>query len=154
MIGGKQTAALFVLGVALLLCLFWAGLSVSRKEGSPGMSQTDQSANRAPDVTPKPRASATPSTPEPVRTPERTGGRVWMVHVATFGTVEQADRLTAELRRKYLSARTNKPAPGDQDKLFRVLIGPYEHPEAEQVASELTAEGRKGVMIVQSQQQN
>jgi cell division protein FtsN len=86
------------------------------------------------------------SRPSPA--PEEDQNARFIVHVATFGTAEQADRLTRELKRKYLSADTQQPTPGG-DTLYRVNIGPYKsRADAEQVARELQGEGRKGIMVL------
>ncbi|HKV38125.1 MAG TPA: SPOR domain-containing protein, partial [Blastocatellia bacterium] len=75
----------------------------------------------------------------------------YVVTVAAFGTSQEANQLTSELRRKYLSTYTQEPS--GSDTLYRVNIGPYDKREAaEQVQQELVAEGRKGIMIIQQDQ--
>jgi cell division septation protein DedD len=145
----KHVIAIFFTGVCLLLIAFWAGLTIARhgktsqpqtgsvgsKAGQPG--STDSSAQNQKD-----QKGAAPSVPG-----EDPNAR-FIVHVATFGTAEQADRLTRELKRKYLSADTQQPTPGG-DTLYRVNIGPYKsRADAEQVARELQGEGRKGIMVI------
>ncbi len=136
----KQVTAIFVVGIALLLGAFWAGLKVV-KQGSA----TDVNRTSAPGGTStEPQSAGSPQSPAAQASP---GDARFIVRVAAFGTVEQANQLALELRRKYISAHTQ--APNGEDTLFRVNIGPYNRREdAQQVANELAGEGRKGVMIL------
>lgn len=69
---------------------------------------------------------------------------------ASFGTAEDADALTSQLRRKYSSAHTQHP--GALETLYRVRIGPYKSREdARQVVRELASQGFKGVTILSSE---
>jgi cell division septation protein DedD len=132
----RQVIAIFIVGIALLLIAFWAGLSVV-KDGD----QT-ASASQGAQPAPKPPAAA-PAEQQPE------GDARYIVQIGgSFGTEAAADQLTAELRRKrYLSAETRKP--GGADTLYRVHIGPYKtRDEAQQVARQLGDEGYKGVMIL------
>jgi cell division septation protein DedD len=134
----KQVTAIFIVGVALLLGAFWAGLKVVKQDSTRDVDQTGAPALNA-------QASASPG-------PQANPGEArYMVRVAAFGTAEQANQLALELRRKYISAHTQTPS-GD-DTLFRVNIGPYNRREdAQQVANQLAGEGRKGVMIISGMQ--
>ena len=129
----KSVVSIFVIGVALLLAAFWAGMKVTRE---PSAIQADA----------KPFAQSGGASRGAGESP---GGTRYVVLVGTFGSQEKADLLTAELKRKmYKSAYTQAPPRGGDDTLYRVFIGPYERAdEADRVANELTAEGRKGVMI-------
>jgi cell division septation protein DedD len=128
----RSVIAIFTIGVASLLTAFWAGLKVTREPA--GVTQVDAKSISQPQLPPKAGA-------------EETGTR-YVVLVGTFGSSENADQLTAELRRKsYKSAYTQAPGRGSDDTLYRVFIGPYERAEADRVANELASEGRKGVMI-------
>src|SRR5215467_14289341 len=145
----KQVIAIFFTGVCLLVIAFWAGMTISRH------GRTVQS---EPNVASKGAGTGAPAT---AGGQDRAGGQSrpspaaqddqnarFIVHVATFGTAEQADRLTRELRRKYLSADTQQPTQSG-DTLYRVNIGPYKsRADAEQVARELQGEGRKGIMVL------
>jgi cell division septation protein DedD len=122
----KQVVAIYIVGIVLLLGAFGAGLYVVRQDTSDqAAGQQNAAAQEAP---------ADPSAR-------------FVVHVASFGTVEEANKLTADLGRKYISAFTQSPRPSDQDRLYHVNIGPYDKRDADQVAEELRKEGRKGVMI-------
>jgi cell division septation protein DedD len=133
----KQVTAIFVIGVALLLGAFWAGLKVVKQDSDADTNQASAPARNA-------QGSASPAQPGSAEAR-------YIVRVAAFGTVEQANQLAQELRRKYISAHTQ--APSGEDTLFRVNIGPYNRREdAQQVANELAGEGRKGVMILSGAQ--
>lgn len=71
----------------------------------------------------------------------------YVVQVGTgFGTAEKADELTAQLRRRYLSAYTQNPTP--PETLYRVRLGLYNsRSDASDMAFELVRRGFKGVMI-------
>jgi cell division protein FtsN len=143
----KQVIAIFFAGVLLLVISFWVGLSIKRHNtaaapvaaaASKGMPATGPNAQAR---------NSDQQSPSPGTAEDDQNAR-FIVHVATFGTAEQADRLTRELRRKYLSADTQQPAQSG-DTLYRVNIGPYKsRADAEQVARELQGEGRKGVMVL------
>src|SRR5262245_41873998 len=99
----KQVIAIFIVGIALLLGAFWAGLSVIKQDSAKG--------NSAPvdRVDPKP-AESRPSPSAETR---------YIVFVAAFGTLEKAKQLEADLHeRKYLAAYVNMPQ-GKED-LYRV----------------------------------
>ena len=136
----KQVTAIFVVGVALLLGAFWAGLKVVRQDSGTEAPAKSEPAQKAQGGAP-PGAQSSPVS----------GEARYIVRVAAFGTAEQANQLASDLRRKYISAHTQTPS-GD-DTLFRVNIGPYNRREdAQQVANELAGEGRKGVMILSGAQ--
>jgi cell division septation protein DedD len=138
-VNNRQAIAVFVLGIALLLAAFWAGLNVVKQDTIPAVSQPD-SENR-PAESGKRRDAASTQTGE--QNPQSSG---YILQVAVFGTSEKAAELVAELRRKYKSAHTLNPT-GD-DTMYRVRIGPYTtREEADQVGDELAAQGMKGVMI-------
>lgn len=132
-ITNKQVMAIFAAGVAVLFIAFWAGLSISRR-------------TTASEPVPVPAISAQPQTPSQ---PDQVKH---MVVVGTFGTEEKASEIARELRRTYLSAHAQKPNTAAGERLFRVLIGPYDKREsAEQVQNELLGEGRKGVTVQTAQ---
>jgi cell division septation protein DedD len=128
----KQVVAIYIVGIVLLLGAFGAGLYVVKQDTSG--QGAGQAAQAGQDGQSDPAARH-------------------VVHVASFGTAEEANKLTAELGRKYISAFTQSPRPVDQDKLYHVNIGPYDKRDADQVAEELRKEGRKGVMIKKWQNQ-
>ena len=145
----KHVIAIFFSGVCLLLIVFWAGLSITRhaRLTTQQPASGDSQANPPAASDGKRQQATTQARPSP--TSEEDQNARFIVHVATFGTAEQADRLTRELRRKYLSADTQQPVQGG-DTLYRVNIGPYKsRADAEQVARELAGEGRKGIMVLQ-----
>lgn len=141
----KQVTAIFIVGVALLLGAFWAGLKVVKQSSATDVNQASAPARNAQgNVSTQPPQSPGSGSPA---AQAGSGDARFIVRVAAFGTVEQANHLAQELRRKYISAHTQ--APSGEDTLFRVNIGPYNRREdAQQVASELAGEGRKGVMIL------
>jgi cell division protein FtsN len=132
----RQVIAIFIVGIALLLVAFWAGLSVVKDD--------DQTASANQGAQPAPKQAAS----EPREQPPDGEARYVVQIGGSFGTEAAADQLTAELRRKrYLSAETRKPSGADT--LYRVHIGPYKsREEAQQVARQLGDEGYKGVMIL------
>jgi len=144
----KQVSAIFIIGIALLLGAFWAGLKVVKQDSTRDASRTSAPAPNA-------QASASPGAQSPSPqspAPQANSGEArYMVRVAAFGTAEQANQLALELRRRYISAHAQEP--GGDDTLFRVNIGPYNRREdAQQVANQLAGEGRKGVMIISGAQ--
>ncbi|HET9533266.1 MAG TPA: SPOR domain-containing protein [Blastocatellia bacterium] len=132
----KQVIAIFILGIALLLGAFWAGLNVV-KQGSAADSA------RPAETAPAKKQQAVPVPADATASNESR----YVVFVAAFGTLEPAKKLEAELRQKnYLAAHVKMPAA--QDTLYRVNIGPYDRRDADKVAAELATEGRKGIMIL------
>lgn len=143
----KQVIAIFILGIALLLGAFWAGLNIVKQDSSPPAPANRNAQQAAPAQANRAAAA------EPSPSPQPAEGARFVVRVAAFGTVEQANQLAGELRRKYISAHTQMPS--GQETLFRVNIGPYNRREdAQQVANELAAEGRKGIMIIAANHDN
>jgi len=124
MMSNKQVMAIFIVGIVLLLGAFGAGLYVVKQ-----------------DTTTAPRASADA---QPVQ-PGEQSVRDFVVHIAAFGTAEEANKTMLELRAKYPSAYTQSPK-GAQG-LYEVNIGPYDRRDADLVAEELRKSGRKGVMV-------
>ncbi len=137
----KQVIAIFVAGVALLLGAFWAGLSVIKQDATSDASTANQNAKAG--STNQRAGGATSNTREQ---PAAEGAR-YVVFVAAFGTLEKAKQLESDLRRKYLAAHVKTPT-GNHETLFRVNIGPYDKQDADKVATELAAEGRKGIMVL------
>jgi DedD protein len=146
----KQVIAIFIIGVGLLLGAFWAGLYVVKQDtaansnnarSSNQNSQSGNSGNQS--AANRPASANTNTQPQPAPSDAR-----YIVQVgSSFGTVEKANELTAQLRKKYPSAHTQNPTPADT--LFRVRIGPYNSREdAQVVANELASQGFKGVMIM------
>ena len=134
-VNNKQVLAVFVLGVALLLAAFWAGLNVVKQDSIA----PNRSGNGVENGSAKPSYRVTAGG-------ERTAGQPavddlpYLVRVASFGTAERANQLTNELRKKYQSAYTRDP--DDESPLYRVNIGPYDsRREATLIADELTAQG-------------
>jgi len=148
----KQVIAIFILGVGLLLGAFWAGLHVVKQDASATPNQTNLANQNATSSTAGTQAAAAKSPTVNANTqtqPQQasSGDTRYIVQVgASFGTVEKANELTAQLKKKYLGAHTQNPT--GNDTLYRVRIGPYDRrDDAQQVANELSSQGFKGVMI-------
>jgi len=144
----KHVIAIFVIGIGLLLGAFWAGLYVVKQDASANPSQsqvTSQSA--ASNAGTAAAAKAVPANANTQPQPPSSSDTRYIVQVgASFGTVDKANELTAQLKKKYLGAHTQNPTGGDT--LYRVRIGPYDRrDDAQQVANELSSQGFKGVMI-------
>ena len=144
----KHVIAIFVIGIGLLLGAFWAGLYVVKQDASANPSQsqvTSQSAASNAGTAAAAKAVSTNANTQPQ--PPSSSDTRYIVQVgASFGTVEKANELTAQLKKKYLGAHTQNPSGGDT--LYRVRIGPYDRrDDAQQVANELSSQGFKGVMI-------
>ena len=135
----KQVVAIFIAGIAFLLCAFWAGLQVIKQEPLASASQPVGQTGQADKPVGEPNTGA------------RDGARFLVQVGGSFGTQEKANQMVTDLRRKYMSAYAQ--ATGEEEKLHRVYIGPYDTPEAaRQVANELEAEGIKGVTIISKPQ--
>lgn len=133
----KQVTAIFVVGTGLLLAMFWMGLSVVKRDRAAPADQASAAAVR--DQSGRPPDQVQPREQPPL----------YVVQVGIFGTTEQASQFTTELKRKFRAAYTQPPEAGSQDKLYRVCIGPYDDKrDADQVASELSTLGYKGIMIL------
>ena len=144
----KQVIAIFIIGVGLLLGAFWAGLYVVKQDSAANANQAraaNQNSQNQNAQAGKPAASSLTTQP-----PSSSSEARYIVQVgASFGTAEKANELTAQLRKKYVSAHTQNPS--GTDTLYRVRIGPYNSREdAQQVANELASQGFKGVMIFPS----
>ena len=136
----KFAVVVFIIGLVMLIGAFGAGILIKQPVTESAPVKQEASVHNE---------NARSAQGNPVQQPDEPRASGYLVRVATLGTLEQADRLTAELRRKYLSAHTHRPAAGSGDSLYRVDIGPYiDREAAEQVAGELTADGRKGVTVV------
>lgn len=122
----KQVVAIFIIGIVLLLGAFGAGLYVVKQDSSAASSNQ---------VNPQKQGAEG----------EQTASDKYAIHVASFGTIEEASKFMLELRARYTSAYTQNPAAGQG--LYQVNIGPYDRRDAEQVAEELRKDGRKGVMV-------
>ncbi|MEK6288919.1 MAG: SPOR domain-containing protein [Acidobacteriota bacterium] len=145
----KQVIAIFIIGVGLLLGAFWAGLFVVKQDTTANANNSRTTNQNVPGASSANQASAVKPAPANSNTqPQQTSSDArYIVQVgSSFGTVEKANELTSQLRRKYPSAHTQNPT--GSDTLYRVRIGPYNSREdAQQVANELASQGFKGVMI-------
>jgi cell division septation protein DedD len=137
----KQVIAIFIIGVGLLLGAFWAGLYVVKQDtASTNTNQIGTSVKTA-QASVKPTAANANVPAQAAETSSQ-----YVVFVASFGTVEKAKQLEAELQKlNYRAAYVQMPS--GQDTLFRVNIGPYDKADAEKVATMLSNE-RKGIMIL------
>ena len=142
----KQVVAIFIIGVGLLLGAFWAGLYVVKQDTAANANQSRAANQNTPNqnsqAAVKPASSSLTTQP-----PQASSDARYVVQVgASFGTAEKANELTSQLKKKYASAYTQSPT--GSDTLYRVRIGPYNSREdAQQVATELSSQGFKGVMI-------
>lgn len=140
----KQVIAIFIIGVGLLLGAFWAGLYVVKQDTTNSNQGRANQNSLAQNSQAAAKSAVSNLTSQP---PQASTDARYIVQVgASFGTIEKANELTAQLRKKYPSAHTQ--APTGSDTLYRVRIGPYNSREdAQQVAGELSSQGFKGVMI-------
>ena len=130
----KQVIAIFIAGIALLLAVFLVGLLVVKQDTAANVDKGAQNKQQ-------------PSSVNAQALDQSASGEMrFVVHVQAFGTLAKANELKEELKRKYLAAHVKEP--NNQDPLFRVNIGPYTKADAEKVASDLSAQGRKGLMIM------
>lgn len=137
----KQVIAIFIIGVGLLLGTFWAGLYVVKQNPAANANQSGSTAHGAQPGAPVKQAltNANPSGNA------ADNANQYVVFIASFGTLEKAKQLEAELQKlNYRSAFVQMP--GTQDTLYRVNIGPYDKADADKVATMLSNE-RKGIMI-------
>jgi cell division septation protein DedD len=136
----KQVIAIFMLGVALLLGAFWAGLYVVKQDttatGGQGVAANQNSQGGQGGKLASSNANMLSGEQSP------SDGARYAVLVAAFGTQDKAKQLESELRKKYLSAHVQI-----ENGLYRVRIGPYDKRDADKVAGELSNE-RKGIMIL------
>jgi cell division septation protein DedD len=137
----KQVIAIFMLGVALLLGAFWAGLYVVKQDTAAPANQGVAANDNAQSGQAARQSSANANAQ--ARDQSAGDNTRYVVFVAAFGTLDKAKQLESELRKKYLAARVQV----SQDGLYRVNIGPYDKRDANQVAGELSNE-RKGIMIL------
>jgi cell division septation protein DedD len=141
----KQVVAIFIIGIALLLAAFWAGLFIVKQDAPVSANQSASAApnqNAAPGQAGKLMTNANLTTP--AAQPAAGENAQYVVLVGTFGTLEQAKQLESDMRRDYIATHVQMPS-GD-NTLYRVVIGPYKKRDAEQVAADLSNK-RKGIMI-------
>ena len=142
----KQVIAIFIIGIALLLAAFWAGLVIVKQDAPASANQSASAAvnqNLASAQAGKAAVNAGLTT----RTANQSAideNAQYVVLIGTFGTLEQAKQLETDMRRDYIATHVQMPSSGDT--LFRVVIGPYKKHDAEQVAADLSNK-RKGIMI-------
>ena len=142
----KQVVAIFIIGIALLLAAFWAGLFIVKQDAPASANQSASAApnqNAAGGQASKVAANGNLTT-RSANQPATDENAQFVVLVGTFGTLEQAKQLENDMRRDYIATHVQMPSGGDT--LYRVVIGPYKKRDAEQVASDLSNK-RKGIMI-------
>jgi cell division septation protein DedD len=140
----KQVAAIFIIGIALLLAAFWAGLLIVKQDAP---ASANQSPSAAPNQNAASQANKLAANANLVTRPPGAGtdeNAQYVVLIGTFGTLEQAKQLETDMRRDYIATHVQLPSGGDT--LYRVVIGPYKKRDAEQVAADLSNK-RKGIMI-------
>lgn len=149
LMSNKQVIAIFALGIVMIFVAFWAGLSVMK--GSI-VSSSNQAAVKNTNTTPQQKpAEPDRQTEAAVANPntETTPPTRYLVRVAAFGTQQKAEELKNELRnKKFISAYVQMPE--GTETLYNVNLGPFERrEEAQQVANELSIEGKKVLGIFQ-----
>jgi cell division septation protein DedD len=105
---------IFLGGVALLFAFFATGAYIGRWSAQQR------------------HATAIPETP--AASSQAISTDRFLIEIAVFETRGQADDLVRKLRRKYTSARME---PGESDRKYHVLVGPYVADEASAVAEDL-----------------
>jgi cell division septation protein DedD len=141
----KQVVAIFIIGIALLLAAFWAGLVIVKQDAPASANQSSSAGvnqNAAGGQVGK--AANASLTTRTVNQPATDENAQYVVLIGTFGTLEQAKQLETDMRRDYIATHVQMPSSGDT--LYRVVIGPYKKRDAEQVAADLSNK-RKGIMI-------
>ena len=140
----KQVIAIFIIGVGLLLGAFWAGLYVVKQNADANSNQAPAPARGAQPAAAAKQTSANANANAPGAAAD--GGTQYVVYIASFGTLEKAKQLEADLLKlNYRSAFVQMPT--SQETLYRVNIGPYDKNDAEKVVTMLSNE-RKGLMIL------
>ena len=138
----KQVIAIFIIGVGLLLGAFWAGLYVVKQNAGVNTNQSPDAARGAQTAAAAKQPSNNTNTPGPAAD----NNNQYVVYVASFGTLEKAKQLEADLQKlNYRSAYVQMPT--NQESLYRVNIGPYDKSDADKVVTMLSNE-RKGLMIL------
>jgi cell division septation protein DedD len=142
----KNVLAVFIVGLALLLAAFWSGLYLLGNDSRP---RQDNAGHTSAEPAPTQAVSTPASTSQAQEQTETISPDTrYIVQVSAYGTAEKANELVGRLKKqKYLAAYTQSPT--ETDPLYRVCIGSFTvREQAEQVASELSGEGFKGVMII------
>jgi cell division septation protein DedD len=140
----KQVVAIFILGIALLLAAFWAGLVIVKQDAPAGANHSSNAvptANAAGAQAAKPTVNGNLTTQPPSAASEEAR---YMVLIGKYGTLDQAKQIQTEIRRDYLAAFVQMPS--GENTLYTVAIGPYSKKEADQVAADLSNK-RRGIMI-------
>jgi cell division septation protein DedD len=141
----KQVAAIFIIGIGLLLAAFWAGLFIVKQDAPASANQSSAAPNQNAANGQMGKAAANANlTTRSANQPTPAENAQYVVLIGTFGTLEQAKQLEADMRRDYIATHVQMPS-GD-NTLYRVVIGPYPKRDAEQVAADLSNK-RKGIMI-------
>jgi cell division septation protein DedD len=150
LMSNKQVIAIFVLGIVMMFVAFWAGLSVMK--GSIVSSSNQAAVKNANTTSQQKPAEPTKQAEAAVANPntEATLPARYLVRVAAFGTQQKAEELKNELRnKKFISAYVQMPE--GSETLYNVNLGPFERrEEAQQVANELSIEGKKVLGIFQA----
>jgi cell division septation protein DedD len=135
----KQVVAIFIIGVALLLGAFWAGLYVVKQDTAPNANQP--AANQNAPGNAAANQSAANQNAQTANDNER-----FIVSAWTVGTLDEAKKREGQLKDKgYRAAFVQQPTAANP--LFQVVIGPYKRSDAEKVAGELSNE-IKGIKIM------
>ena len=141
----KQVVLIFIIGILMMLVVFWAGLSVIKhsltasqtENKTPPQKQAANLLNNS--VSPAAGAETDGETP--------TAETRYVIHVAACGTTTEAEKYELELKRAgYLSAYVKQAGDG----LYHVDIGIYkERQDAQRAANELSLH-YKQTMIYQN----
>lgn len=143
----KNVLAVFVIGLALLLAAFWAGLYLVGQQRQPATGKPSSNA-AAPAAVSAAEPMTAPPVPDTPKPPEVSPDTRFIVQVSAYGTAEKANELVSRLKKqKYIAAYTQGPT--SSDPLYRVCIGSFTvREDAQQIVNELSGEGYKGIMIV------
>ena len=108
----KQVVAIFIIGIALLLVAFWAGLFIVKQDAPASASQSSNAApnqNAAGGQVGKAAANSNLTT-RSANSPATDENAQYVVLIGTFGTIEQAKQLESDLRRDYIATHVQMPA--------------------------------------------
>ena len=113
----KQVIAIFIIGVGLLLGAFWAGLYVVKQNADANSNQAPAPARGAQPAAAAKQTSANANAPGAAAD----GSTQYVVYIASFGTLEKAKQLEADLLKlNYRSAFVQMPT--SQETLYLSLI--------------------------------
>ncbi|MEW6130759.1 MAG: SPOR domain-containing protein [Acidobacteriota bacterium] len=148
-VSNKQVVLIFMIGIFMMFVAFWAGLAVIKGSITPDAGENRNAVTHQKKATTAQEASINPAVNlESNATSETpTAETRYVIHVASCGTREEAEKYELELKRAgYLSAYVKQSTDG----LYHVDIGIYkERQDAQQAANDLSLH-YKQTMIYQN----